>query len=125
MYDFNDQIVPMSKEELEARTKAMRDGEIKMRREGCYWSPEEDRIVEYKYYTLYETTTQIAIEHERQESAILQRISYLAAQRHGNLKRPNQKKKLTSPPGCLCKNCSADQSFCPRCPHYQGLEEEA
>lgn len=63
MCDFNDQIVPMSKEELEAKTKAMRDGEMKMRREGCYWSPEEDELVEYKFYTLYEATTQIAIEH--------------------------------------------------------------
>lgn len=63
MCDFNNQFVPMSKEELEARTRAMRNGEIKMRREGCYWSAEEDEVVLFKFYKLYETTTQIAIEH--------------------------------------------------------------
>ena len=42
MNAFIDHMVPMSKEELNEKTKAMRNGEIKMRREGCYWSPEED-----------------------------------------------------------------------------------
>ena len=125
MCDFNDQFVPMSKEELEARTRAMRNGEMKMRREGCYWSPEEDEVVLFKFYKLYETTTQIAIEHERKESAIIQRIGILDAQRYGNQKRPNRRRNTPDPPGCLCKNCTVDRSFCPRCPHYQGIEEGA
>lgn len=123
--ELNEQIVPMTEEELRERTMEMRTGKRKMRREGCYWSPEEDELVEYKFYVLFESTTQIAIEHERQESAIIQRINYLAAQRYGNLKRPNQKKKLNSPPGCLCKDCTLDRSFCPRCIHYHGNQEEA
>lgn len=124
MCDFNDQFVPMSKEELEARTRAMRNGEIKMRREGCYWSPEEDEVVLFKFYKLYETTTQIAIEHERKESAIIQRIGILDAQRYGNQKRPNRRKNIPDPPECLCKNCTADRNACPRCPHYLRMEEE-
>ena len=124
MCDFNDQFVPMSKEKLEARTRAMRNGEMKMRREGCYWSPEEDEVVLFKFYKLYETTTQIAIEHERKESAIIQRIGILDAQRYGNKKRPNRRKNIPDPPGCLCKNCTVDRSSCPRCPYYQRMEEE-
>lgn len=110
----------MSDQELLEKTAAMRNGELKMKREGCYWSPEEDALVEHKYYDLYETITQIAIEQERTESAIIQRISNLAAERCGNQKRPNQKKsKLTMPSGCLCADCKADKALCPLCVHYQ------
>ena len=125
MNAFIDHMVPMSKEELNAKTKAMRNGQIKMRREGCYWSPEEDEAVLFKYYKLFKSTTEIAIEHERNESGILQRIGILDAQQYGNQKRPNRKKKSADPPGCLCKDCKADKAFCPRCPHYLATEEEA
>ena len=92
MNAFIDHMVPMSKEELNAKTKAMRNGEIKMRREGCYWSPEEDEAVLFKYYKLFKSTTEIAIEHERNESGILQRIGILDAQQYGNQKRPNRRR---------------------------------
>ena len=115
----------MSEQELLEKTAAMRNGELKMKREGCYWSLEEDELVEHKFYDLYETTTQIAIEQERTESAIIQRINNLAAERYGNQKRPNHKKqKLACPPGCLCKDCTIDRAECPRCVHYQRSQEE-
>ena len=115
----------MSDQELKEKTIAMRNGEMKMKREGCYWSEEEDELVEHKFYALGETTTEIAIEQERTESAIIQRINVLAAQRYGNQKRPNQKRpRLTVPPGCLCADCKADRTFCPRCIHYQEYKEE-
>lgn len=110
---------PMSEEEKIAKIKAMRDG-APMAREGMYWSPEEDEAVLFKVYKLYMSITEIAIQHERQESAIIQRIGVLDNQRYGKQKRPNQKKNAADPPGCLCKNCKVDKAFCPRCPHYQG-----
>lgn len=119
------QIIEMTPEELHQRTIEMRTGETKMRREGCYWSEEEDALVLYKFYHLFKSTTEIAIEHERQESAIIQRIGILDAQRHGLLKRPNQKKKPEIPCECLCKYCKLDRSLCHVCPHYLTIREDA
>ena len=118
-HEKSDFFAPMSEEEKIAKIKAMRNGEP-MAREGMYWSPEEDEAVLFKFYKLYESITEIAIQHERQESAIIQRIGVLDNQRYGNQKRPNRKKNVADPPGCLCKDCKVDKSFCPRCPHYQG-----
>ena len=99
-----DFFAPMSAEEEKAKIKAMRDGEP-MAREGMYWSEEEDEAVLFKFYEKYVSTTRIAVQHERKESAIIQRIA--------------------DPPGCLCKHCTVDRAFCPRCIHYQGNMEEA
>ncbi len=118
-----DFFAPMSEEEEKAKTIAMRNGEP-MAREGTYWSPEEDEAVLFKVYKLYLSITEIAVQHERQESAIIQRIGVLDAQRYGKQKRPNRKKNTADPPGCLCKNCTVDRTFCPRCIHYQGNKEE-
>ena len=119
-----DFFAPMSAEEEKAKIKAMRDGEP-MAREGMYWSEEEDEAVLFKFYEKYVSTTKIAVQHERKESAIIQRIGVLDAQRYGKQKRPNRKKNIADPPGCLCKHCTVDRAFCPRCIHYQGNKEEA
>ena len=119
-----DFFAPMSEEGEKAKIKAMRDGKP-MAREGMYWSPEEDEAVLFKVYKLYMSITEVAVQHERQESAIIQRINVLDAQRYGKQKRPNRKKNTTDPPECLCKHCTMDRAFCPRCIHYHGNKEEA
>ncbi len=114
-----DFFAPMSDEEEMAKIIAMRNGEP-MAREGLYWSPEEDEAVRIKFYEQYVSTTRIAVQHDRQESAIIQRIGVLDNQLYGKQKRPNRKKNSADPPGCLCKDCTVDRAFCPRCIHYQG-----
>ena len=63
-----DFFAPMSAEEETAKIKSMRDGEP-MAREGMYWSEEEDEAVLFKFYERYVSTTRIAVQHERKESA--------------------------------------------------------
>ena len=104
------------------KAKAMRNGQIKMEREGCDWSIEDD-IVLREMFGDGEDVLDIAFALARKEPAVQQRIDRLGLYR----KQKRNRKKLfhADPPGCLCKHCTVDRSFCPRCIHYQGNKEEA
>ena len=103
------------------KAKAMRNGQMKMEREGCDWSVEDD-IVLREMFGDGEDVLDIAFALARKEPAIQQRIDRLGLYR----KQKRNRKKLfpADPPGCLCKNCTVDKEFCPRCIHYQRNKEE-
>ena len=103
------------------KAKAMRNGQMKMEREGCDWSIEDD-IVLRDMFGDGEDVLDIAFALARKEPAIQQRIDRLGLYR--KQKRNRKKPFPTDPPGCLCKNCTVDKEFCPRCIHYQGNKEE-
>ena len=103
------------------KAKAMRNGQMKMEREGCDWSIEDD-IVLREMFGDGEDVLDIAFALARKEPAIQQRIDRLGLYR--KQKRNRMKLLPTDPPGCLCKNCTVDKAFCPRCIHYQGNKEE-
>ena len=103
------------------KAKAMRNGQMKMEREGCDWSIEDD-IVLREMFGDGEDVLDIAFALARKEPAVQQRIDRLGLYR--KQKRNRRKLFLTDPPGCLCKNCTVDKAFCPRCIHYQGNKEE-
>ena len=103
------------------KAKAMRNGQMKMEREGCDWSVEDD-IVLREMFGDGEDVLDIAFALARKEPAIQQRIDRLGLYR--KQKRNRRKLLPTDPPGCLCKNCTVDKHLCPRCIHYQGNKEE-
>ena len=103
------------------KAKAMRNGQMKMEREGCDWSIEDD-IVLREMFGDGEDVLDIAFALARKEPAVQQRIDRLGLYR--KQKRNRRKLLLTDPPGCLCKHCTVDKEFCPRCIHYQGNKEE-
>ena len=103
------------------KAKAMRNGQMKMEREGCDWSIEDD-IVLREMFGEGEDVLDIAFALARKEPAIQQRIDRLGLYR--KQKRNRRKLFPADPPGCLCKNCTVDKEFCPRCIHYQGNKEE-
>ena len=103
------------------KAKAMRNGQMKMEREGCDWSIEDD-IVLREMFGDGEDVLDIAFALARKEPAVQQRIDRLGLYR----KQKRNRKKLfpTDPPGCLCRDCKLDKSLCPRCVHYQDEKEE-
>ena len=103
------------------KAKAMRNGQMKMEREGCDWSIEDD-IVLREMFGDGEDVLDIAFALARKEPAVQQRIDRLGLYR--KQKRNRRKLFPADPPGCLCKNCTVDKEFCPRCIHYQGNKEE-
>ena len=103
------------------KAKAMRNGQMKMEREGCDWSIEDD-IVLREMFGEGEDVLDIAFALARKEPAIQQRIDRLGLYR--KQKRNRRKQFPTDPPGCLCKHCTVDKHLCPRCIHYQGNKEE-
>ena len=103
------------------KAKAMRNGQMKMGREGCDWSIEDDMILR-EMFDDGEDVLDIAFALARKEPAIQQRIDRLGLYR--KQKRNRRKLFPADPPECLCKNCTVDKAFCPRCIHYQGNKEE-
>ncbi len=108
----------MSELTRKEKAKAMRSGKMKMAKEGCVWTIEDDIILR-DMFDDGDDTLDMALVLERKEPAIQQRIDQLGLYR--KQKRTRTKKDIPDdPPGCLCKDCKADKSLCPRCIHYQG-----
>ena len=103
------------------KAKAMRSGKMKMAKEGCTWTIEDDMILR-EMFADGEDTLDMALALNRIEPAVQQRIDQLGLYR--KQKRSRTKKKIPiDPPGCLCRNCTVDKSLCPRCIHYPGNKE--
>ena len=103
------------------KAKAMRNGKMKMAKEGCVWTIEDDLLLRDMFED-GDDVLDMALMLERKEPAVQQRIDRLGLYR--KQKRNRRKLFPTDPPGCLCKNCTVDKEFCPRCIHYQGNKEE-
>ena len=105
------------------KAKAMRSGKMKMAKESCVWSIEDDMILR-DMFDDGDDVLDMALMLDRKEPAIQQRIDQLGLYR--KQKRSRTKKDIpVDPPGCLCKDCKEDKSLCPRCIHYPGNKEEA
>lgn len=85
------------------KAKAMRNGTMKMAKEGCFWTIEDDIILR-DMFDDGDDTLDMALVLERKEPAIQQRIDQLGLYR--KQKRTRTKKDIPDdPPGCLCKDC--------------------
>ena len=105
------------------KAKAMRNGKLKMAKEGCVWTVEDDLLLRDMFKD-GDDVLDMALMLERKEPAVQQRIDQLEL--YSKQKRPRTKKEIpTDPPRCLCKDCKADKTSCPRCIHYPGNKEEA
>ena len=113
----------MSELTRKEKAKAMRNGKMKMAKEGCVWTVEDDLLLR-DMFADGDDVLEMALMLERKEPAVQQRIDQLEL--YSKQKRTRTKKKIPAdPPGCLCKYCKVDKSLCPRCLHYPGNKEEA
>lgn len=111
----------MREQEIRDKTAAMRTGQLKMKREGEYWT-ETDREILKSRFLAGHPMCEIAIELERSETAVYQQ----AEQMQLFVKKSRAPKKscpAAQAPVCLCSVCALDRAFCPRCEHYHARQE--
>lgn len=99
---------------------AMRNREIRLNREGEYWTDEEKEQLR----TMFEAgfgITKIAYVLCRTEPAVYQQIESMDL--YNRKAKPQRRRSAAKPRGCLCENCLCDSSFCPRCMKEQDSEE--
>lgn len=112
----------MNANEIKDKTIQMRNGKIKMLRDGEYWS-EDDREVLRREYGNGTSINEIAIMLQRSESAIYQQIERLGLCKR-NPFSARKKQGGAADCTCLCRNCKCDRSLCPRCKVYQAVLED-
>ena len=88
---------------------AMRNREIRLNREGEYWTVEAGFGI-----------TKIAYVLCRTEPAVYQQIESMDL--YNRKANPQRRRSAAKPRGCLCENCLCDSSFCPRCMKEQNSE---
>lgn len=112
----------MNAYEIKDKTIQMRNGEMKMLRDGEYWS-ENDREVLRREYANGTSINVIAIMLQRSESAIYQQVERMGLCTR-NPFSARKKGKQSEAHSCLCKNCKCDRALCPRCKVYQAVLED-
>ena len=108
--------------DIKDKTIQMRNGEIKMLRDGEYWT-ESDREILRREYANGTSVNEIAILLQRSEGAIYQQVERLGLCTR-NLFSARKRDGQTEVLSCLCKNCKCDRAFCPRCKVYQAVLED-
>lgn len=94
----------MSELTRKEKARAMRNGKMKMAKEGCVWTAEDDMILQGMFDD-GEDNLDMALILERKEPAIQQRIDQLGL--YHKQKRTRTKKEIpVDPPGCLCSVCT-------------------
>lgn len=109
----------MTPKEIEEKTIAMRTGEIKMEREGTYWTKEEREYARRRFYE-GAPTNEIAIELQRSETAVQQQVLPLYVRPPENTRK---RQIVVKEDVCLCAACTCDRSLCPLCQVYQQMQE--
>lgn len=109
----------MTPKEIEEMTIAMRTGEIKMEREGTYWTDEERTYAKQRFYE-GAPTNEIAIELQRSETAVQQQVLPLYVRPPENTRK---RQIVIKEDMCLCAACTCDRSLCPLCKVYQQIQE--
>lgn len=112
----------MNANEIKDKTIQMRNGEIKMLRDGEYWT-EPDRELLRQEYRNGTSVNEIAIAPQRSESAIYQQIERLGLCTR-NPFSARKKSKQSEAHSCLCKSCKCDRALCRRCKVYQAVLED-
>lgn len=112
----------MNTNEIKDKTIQMRNGKIKMLRDGECWT-ENDREVLRREYSNGTSLNEIAIMLQRSEGAIYQQVERLGLYSRNpfSTRKKNEKADAYS---CLCKNCKCDRALCPRCKVYQAVLED-
>lgn len=100
---------------------AMRNREIRLEREGEYWTEEEKERLKLLFASGL-GITEIAYNLHRTESAVYQQIESLDL--YNRKANPQRRRSAAKPRGCLCENCQCDPSFCPRCMAETRTKEE-
>lgn len=87
---------------------SIRRGETKLERAGKYWT-EEEREQLQKLYEMGEDLTDLMLQFQRYENAILEQLKSL------HMLAPTQTPRLRGPdnPRCKCKKCKMKD--CPNC----------
>lgn len=111
----------MSEQEIRDKTAAMRAGQLKMKREGEYWTDEEREILKIRYQAGV-PTNEIALELERTETAVNQQVDRMQLVVK-NTRLSHRSCPDRQEPRCLCSVCTLDRSQCPRCEHYLSQQE--
>lgn len=110
----------MSENEYTEIVKNMRTRTTRMEHEGDYWSEEERR----KLVALFETgvgITQIAVQLQRTEPAVIQQIEKLDLYRRKE--KPSRNRSTPKTPTCLCEACTLYKADCTRCEGCIALQE--
>ena len=101
----------MTEQDFSTAVKNMRRRTTRMEREGDYWT-EEDKELLIRLFNEGVGITDIAIQLQRTEPAVIQQIEKMDLyQRKENPKRQRSSKE---PFNCLCERCSCDPALCPR-----------
>ena len=111
----------MTDQEIQKKTVAMRNGEIKMKKDRDYWSDDERQTLRIEF-GIGTPVNEIALRLERSETAVYQQIQQMDLY----IRAPENTRKRRSVPKehvCLCSVCSCDRSLCPLCKGYQTIEE--
>ena len=109
----------MTPKEIGEMTIAMRTGEIKIEKEGTYWSDEERAYAKKRFYE-GAPTNEIAIELQRSETAVRQQVLPLYVRPPENTRK---RQIVIKEDVCLCAACTCDGSLCPLCKVYQQIME--
>ena len=102
----------INEQEYFETVKSMRNHTKRLEREGDYWTQaEREKLV--RMFGCGEGITEIAIQLQRTEPAVIQQIEKMDLyQRKEN---PSRSRNNDTPPSCLCNTCRADKTVCPRC----------
>ena len=104
-------------------TIAMRTGNLKMEKDGDYWSDEDRQKLSDRFFAGV-SYNEIALELGRTEPAVQQQIEQMQLYVKST-RAPRKRCPAVQAPKCLCSVCTLDRSQCPRCEHYlQNLEVE-
>lgn len=112
----------MNANEIKDKTIQMRNGAIKMLRDGEYWT-DADREILRREYGSGTSINEIAIMLQRSESAIYQQIERLGLCKR-NPFSTRKKGGQSEVHSCLCKSCKCDRVLYPCCKVYQAVLED-
>lgn len=111
----------MSDDEIIEKTIQMRNGDLRMPREGEIWTDEDKDFLERNYSRGTEFNV-IALELGRSESAIYQKVEQLGlcTRNPFSMRKRSGTKKANR---CLCEVCTCDRALCPLCKVYKSVLE--
>ena len=102
----------MSPEIEREMIRRLRNESIKLDHEGDVWHDDEKFKVKFMFEEGY-GISEIAMEVQRTEHAVMQQIEKMDL--YQRALNPKRRKLSAKVPVCLCKVCTLDVGFCPRC----------
>lgn len=115
----------MMNNDIAQTAKNMRNRTTRLEREGDYWSEDEKEQLKEMFFDGI-GITEIAIRLQRTEPAVIQQIEKMDL--YGRKSHPIRARKCSlssKAPACLCDDCQAAPTLCPRCESFSTLREGA